>query len=112
MEDSMSVNVLSFDLRSSYNTDKCRQIDTTSSMAVSSLSSCKAGGVTIYRNINSFTDCNRVNIDLSEIYLGMKNEEAGDVCLVNVKVNGVFKFKTGCVYLHSGIALLFGHSRN
>ncbi|GFW75424.1 hypothetical protein TNCV_4426081 [Trichonephila clavipes] len=39
MEDSMPVNVPGFDLRSSYNTTKCRQIATTSSVVVASSSS-------------------------------------------------------------------------
>ncbi|GFU91499.1 uncharacterized protein TNCV_2542671 [Trichonephila clavipes] len=85
MEDSMPVNVPGFDLRSFYNTTKRRPIATASSVVVALLSSRKAGGVAIYRNINSFTDCNRVNIDISEIKLGMKDTKDGDVCLVNVK---------------------------
>ncbi|GFV96477.1 uncharacterized protein LOC103524116 [Trichonephila clavipes] len=58
MEDSVPVNVPVFDLRSSCNTAKGRQIATTSSVVVSSSSSSsrKAGGVSIYRNINNFTD--------------------------------------------------------
>ncbi|GFT10416.1 uncharacterized protein TNCV_3190971 [Trichonephila clavipes] len=75
MEDSMPVNVLGFDLRSSYNTSKLRQIATSSLVAVSS-SSRKAVGVAIYRNITSFTDCNRVNIYILEINLGMKDAKA------------------------------------
>ncbi|GFT95262.1 uncharacterized protein TNCV_3325801 [Trichonephila clavipes] len=68
MEDCMIMNVLGFDLRSSYNTARSRQIATTSSVAVlSSSSNRKAGGVTAYRNINSFTYCNRVNIDLGKL---------------------------------------------
>ncbi|GFX36569.1 hypothetical protein TNCV_2031501 [Trichonephila clavipes] len=96
-----------FDLRSSYNTAKRRQIATTSSVAVSSpSSSSKAGGVAIYRNIHSFTDCNRVTeIDISKNSLGMKDATAGDVCLVNIKVNGILKFILGCVYINSGTAL-------
>ncbi|GFV81741.1 helitron_like_N domain-containing protein [Trichonephila clavipes] len=93
MEDSLPVNVPGFDLRSSYNTTKRRQIATTSSVVVSS-SNRKAGGVTIYRNINNFTDCNRFNIDISEINLVMKDAEAGDVCLVN----DIFKFILGSVH--------------
>ncbi|GFY01159.1 hypothetical protein TNCV_5076261 [Trichonephila clavipes] len=85
MEDSMPENVPGFDLRSSYNTAKRRQIATISLVVVAS-SSRNAGGVTIYRNINSFTDFNRVNIDITEINLGMKDAKTGDVCLVNVKV--------------------------
>ncbi|GFV07719.1 uncharacterized protein TNCV_4942211 [Trichonephila clavipes] len=105
MEDSMPVNVPGFDMGSSYNTAKRRQIATSSSVAVSSSSSRKAGGVAIYRNINSVTDCNRVNIDISEISLGRKEAKAGDVCLVNEKVNVIFKFILGCVCIHSGTAL-------
>ncbi|GFX81928.1 uncharacterized protein TNCV_2571281 [Trichonephila clavipes] len=71
----MPVNVPGCDLRSYCNTSKRRQIATTSSVAVSS-SSRKAGGIAIYRNINSFTDCNTVNIDISEINLGMKDAKA------------------------------------
>ncbi|GFT35969.1 hypothetical protein TNCV_4342791 [Trichonephila clavipes] len=85
-------NVPGFDLRSSYNTTKCRQIANSSSVAVSS-SSRKAVGIAIYRNINMFTDCNRVNIEISGINL------------VNGKVNGIFKFILGCAYIHSGTAL-------
>ncbi|GFV12187.1 hypothetical protein TNCV_1536841 [Trichonephila clavipes] len=104
MEDPMSVNVPGFDQRSFYNTAKRRQIATTTSvMVASSSSSRKAGGVAIYRNINSFTDCNRVNIDISEINLGMKDAKAVDVCLVKVK--GIFKLILGCEYIHSGTAL-------
>uniref|UniRef100_T1IBU2 Uncharacterized protein n=1 Tax=Rhodnius prolixus TaxID=13249 RepID=T1IBU2_RHOPR len=59
----------------------------------------KAGGVTIYRNINSFTDCHRVNIDISEIYLEMKDAKAGDVCLVNEKGQWHLQIRTRvCVY--------------
>ncbi|GFT24230.1 uncharacterized protein TNCV_2064591 [Trichonephila clavipes] len=105
MEDSMPVNLPGFDLRSSYNTAKRRQIATTSSVVVASSSCRKADGVAIYRNINSFTDCNRVNIDSLEINLGMKDAKAGDVCLLNVKVNGIFKFIFGSVYIHSGTVL-------
>ncbi|GFW66554.1 helitron_like_N domain-containing protein [Trichonephila clavipes] len=83
MEDSLSVDVLDFDLRLYCNTGKRRQIATTSSIAVSLSSSHKAGGVAIYRHINSFTHCNRVNIDIPEINLGMKIAKAVDVCLVN-----------------------------
>ncbi|GFW76294.1 hypothetical protein TNCV_1580731 [Trichonephila clavipes] len=72
MVDSMPLNVPDFDLRSSYNTSKLRQIATLSS-------SRKAVGVTVYRNINSATNCNRVNIDISEINLGMK--DAKDVVM-------------------------------
>ncbi|GFW77842.1 hypothetical protein TNCV_3404151 [Trichonephila clavipes] len=105
MQGSMPVNVPRFDLRLSYNTAKRRQIETTSSWVVSSSSSCKAGGVTIYRNINGFTYCNRVNIDISEINLGMKDAKAGDAYLVNVKVNGIFEFILRCVDIHLGTAL-------
>ncbi|GFW09422.1 hypothetical protein TNCV_3995291 [Trichonephila clavipes] len=73
MEDSMPVNVPGFNLRSSYNTAKRRKIATTSSVVIASSSNRKAGGVTIYRNMNSFIDCNRVNIDILEINLGMKD---------------------------------------
>ncbi|GFR29805.1 hypothetical protein TNCT_367831 [Trichonephila clavata] len=76
----MPVNVLGFDLRSYCKTAKRRQMATTSSVAVSSSSSSrKASGVAIYRNINSFTDCNRVKIDISENYLGSKDEKAVDM---------------------------------
>ncbi|GFU16058.1 hypothetical protein TNCV_1300141 [Trichonephila clavipes] len=88
-------------------------------MVVSS-SSRKAVGVAIYRNSNSFTDCNRVNIDISEINLGMKGR--GDGCLVDVKINGNFKIILGCMYIYSGTALaeikffmlqsLLKHSKN
>ncbi|GFU14961.1 hypothetical protein TNCV_795341 [Trichonephila clavipes] len=105
MEDSMPVNVPVFDLRSSYNTAKRRQIVTTSLVAASSLSCRKAGGVAIYCNLHSFTHFNRVNIEFSEINLGMKDATAGDVCLVNVKVNGIFKFILECVYILSGAVL-------
>ncbi|GFX88104.1 hypothetical protein TNCV_159191 [Trichonephila clavipes] len=99
MEDSIPVNVPGFDLRSSYNTAKRRQIVTTSSVEVSS-SSRKAVGVAIYCNNYSFTDCNRVNIEISEINLEMTDAKAGDVCLVNVKANGIFKFISRvCVHL-------------
>ncbi|GFV98824.1 hypothetical protein TNCV_2913411 [Trichonephila clavipes] len=50
MEDSMPVNVPGFDLRSSYNTAKRRQIATTSSVAVSLSSSRKTSRIAIYRN--------------------------------------------------------------
>ncbi|GFT58708.1 hypothetical protein TNCV_1360721 [Trichonephila clavipes] len=73
MKDSTSVNAPGFDLKSSYNTSKRRQIATTSSVAVSSSSSRKANGVAMYRNIHSYTDCNRVNIGISEIILRMKD---------------------------------------
>ncbi|GFQ77620.1 uncharacterized protein TNCT_180991 [Trichonephila clavata] len=105
MEDSMPVNKPGFGLRSYCNTAKCRQIETTSSVAESSSSSHKADSVAMYRNINSFTDCNRVNNDISEINLRMKDAKTGDVCLVNVKVNGIFKFKLRRVYIHPGTAL-------
>lgn len=105
MEDFKPVQVPGFDLRSYRNTAKRRQIATTSSAAVSSSSSRIAGGVAIYRNINSFTDCNRVNIDISEMNLQIKDPKVGDVCLVNVTVNGIFKFILGCVYIHPGTAL-------
>ncbi|GFQ86732.1 uncharacterized protein TNCT_365501 [Trichonephila clavata] len=86
MEDSMPMNVPGFDLRSYCNTAKLKQIASTSSVAVSSLpSSRKADGVAIYRNINSFTDCNIVNTEISKINLGMKDAKAADVCLVNAK---------------------------
>uniref|UniRef100_T1HS85 Helically-extended SH3 domain-containing protein n=1 Tax=Rhodnius prolixus TaxID=13249 RepID=T1HS85_RHOPR len=63
----------------------------------------KAGGAVIYRNINSFTDYNRVNIDISEIYLEMKDAKAGDVCLVNEKGQWHLQIRTRvCVYIHSG----------
>ncbi|GFW45056.1 helitron_like_N domain-containing protein [Trichonephila clavipes] len=75
MEDSMPVNVPGFDLRSSNNNTKLRQIAASSSVAVSS-SSRKDVGVAIHRSINSFTDCNRVNLDISEINLGMKDPKA------------------------------------
>ncbi|GFR18137.1 hypothetical protein TNCT_631171 [Trichonephila clavata] len=84
MEDSMSVNVPSFDLRSYCNTSKRRK--TASSLAISTSSSRKACGVAIYRNINRFTDCNRVNIDISEIIWGTKDTKVGDICVGNVKV--------------------------
>ncbi|GFS83070.1 hypothetical protein TNCV_1286901 [Trichonephila clavipes] len=64
-----------FDLRSYCNTAKLRKITTSTSVPVAS-SSRKAVGVTIYRNINSFTDCNRVNIDVSEVNLEMKHAKA------------------------------------
>ncbi|GFY25053.1 uncharacterized protein TNCV_2692441 [Trichonephila clavipes] len=105
VEDSMPVSVLGFYLRSYCNTAKRRQIATTSSVEISSSSNHKAGGVAIYRNINSFTDCNRVNIDISENNLGMKDAKAGDVYLVNEKVNGIFKLILGCVYIHPGTVL-------
>ncbi|GFR14015.1 gamma-aminobutyric acid type B receptor subunit 1 [Trichonephila clavata] len=35
----------------------------------------------------------------------MKDAEAGDVCLINLKVNVIFKFILGCVYIHPGTAL-------
>ncbi|GFQ92703.1 hypothetical protein TNCT_10731 [Trichonephila clavata] len=35
----------------------------------------------------------------------MKDAKAGDACLEKVKVNGVFKFLLGCVYIHPGTAL-------
>ncbi|GFW70697.1 hypothetical protein TNCV_2922521 [Trichonephila clavipes] len=70
VEDSMSVNVPGFDLRSSYNIAKHRQIATTSSVVVASSSSRKASGVAIYRKINDLMDCNPVNIDVSKINLG------------------------------------------
>ncbi|GFQ81496.1 hypothetical protein TNCT_54611 [Trichonephila clavata] len=70
MEESMPVNGPAFDLRSYCNTAKRKQIATTSSVAVSSSSSRKADRVAIYRNTNSFTDCNRVSIDISEINWG------------------------------------------
>ena len=54
---------------------------------------------------NSFTDCNRVNIDISEMYLKMKYAKAGDVYLVHIKANGIFKFILGCVYIHPGTVL-------
>ncbi|GFQ82124.1 uncharacterized protein TNCT_445041 [Trichonephila clavata] len=76
----MPVNLPGFYLISYCNTTKRRQIETTSSMAVSSSSSCKADGVAIYRNINSFTDCSRINIGISKINLGMKDAKAGNVC--------------------------------
>ncbi|GFR25495.1 hypothetical protein TNCT_226971 [Trichonephila clavata] len=34
----------------------------------------------------------------------MKDAKVGDVCLVHVKVNGLFKFILGCVYIHLVIA--------
>ncbi|GFT22441.1 pro-Pol polyprotein [Trichonephila clavipes] len=76
MEDLMAANVPAFDTRSSYNTAKLRQIETTSSVEISSSSSSssrKAVGVAIYRNINSFTDCYRLNINILEINLGRKD---------------------------------------
>ncbi|GFR28018.1 hypothetical protein TNCT_93001 [Trichonephila clavata] len=88
MEDFMPVNVPGFDLIY-FNTAKRRQIATTSSVAVSSASSRKAGAVAIY-HINSFTDYKRVNSDISEINLGMKDAKAGDLCLlVVVRVNAI-----------------------
>ncbi|GFQ98188.1 uncharacterized protein TNCT_636031 [Trichonephila clavata] len=105
MENSMPVNKPGFGLRSYCNTAKCRQIKTTSSVAVSSSSSRKADSVAMYRNINSFTDCNRVNNDISEINLRMKDAKTCDVCLVNIKVNDILKFILGCVYIHPGTAL-------
>ena len=57
----------------------------TSSVAVSSSSNSKTGGVAIYRN--SFTDCNRVNIDISEIHLEVKDTKAGDIRRGNVEAS-------------------------
>ncbi|GFR05770.1 hypothetical protein TNCT_251431 [Trichonephila clavata] len=77
MEDSMPVNVPGFDPRSYCNTAKHRQIATTSSVTVSSPSSSrKTCGIAIYCNINTFADCNRVNTDISDINLGMKEVKA------------------------------------
>ncbi|GFW34636.1 uncharacterized protein TNCV_952641 [Trichonephila clavipes] len=75
MEDSMQVNVSGSDLRLYCNNAKRRQIETASLVAVSLSSRRNASGVAIYRNINSFTDCNRVNIYFSEINLGMKDAQ-------------------------------------
>ncbi|GFV64293.1 transposable element Tc3 transposase [Trichonephila clavipes] len=72
----MPANVPSFYLRSYCNTAKIRQIATTSSDVVTLSSSRKAGGIAIYRTINNFTVCNRVNIDISEINLGTKDARA------------------------------------
>ncbi|GFR10309.1 hypothetical protein TNCT_408931 [Trichonephila clavata] len=41
----------------------------------------------------------------AEINLGMKDVKAVDVCLVKVKVNGIFKFLLGCLCIHPGTAL-------
>ncbi|GFY20264.1 hypothetical protein TNCV_208961 [Trichonephila clavipes] len=76
----MEVNVPGFDMRSSYTTAKHRQVATTSLVVVSSSSSRNARGITIDRNINNFTDCNRVNVDISETNLRMKDARTSDVC--------------------------------
>ncbi|GFT66814.1 hypothetical protein TNCV_86991 [Trichonephila clavipes] len=81
----MSVNLSGFDLRSYCNIAKRRQIATTSSVAVSSLSICKAVGVTIYHSINGYTNYNRVNIDISKINLGMKDTKAVWGCLSSIR---------------------------
>ncbi|GFX29503.1 hypothetical protein TNCV_4775771 [Trichonephila clavipes] len=95
MEDSMAVNVPGFDLRSPLmillSADKLQLHHRWYIIIFKS----QSGGVTIYSNINSFTDCNRVNFDISNINLGMKDAKAGDVCLANVKVNGTFRFILG-----------------
>ncbi|GFU00235.1 hypothetical protein TNCV_801991 [Trichonephila clavipes] len=70
MEDSIQVNVSGFDLRSYCNTARRRQIATTSSVVVSTT------GPYI-----GFSDCNRVNIDILEINLGMKDAKAVWRCL-------------------------------
>ncbi|GFV30230.1 hypothetical protein TNCV_97061 [Trichonephila clavipes] len=89
MEDFMSVNVPGFDLISYCKTAKRRQIATTPSVAVSSSSS---QGVIIIINYN------RVNVDISKINLGLKDARGwDDACLVNVKVNGIFKFILNCM---------------
>ncbi|GFX22729.1 hypothetical protein TNCV_2994621 [Trichonephila clavipes] len=65
MEDSMPVNGPGFDLNSYCNTAKRKQIATTSLTVVSS--SRKGGGIAMHRNINSFADCSRVNIDIRKL---------------------------------------------
>ena len=78
MENFLSVNVLGFDLRSQRNTATKRQIATTSSVAMSLSSSHKADGVVLYRNLNS-SDCDRVDIDMSDIHYEIKDAKSGDV---------------------------------
>ncbi|GFS97369.1 uncharacterized protein TNCV_1825131 [Trichonephila clavipes] len=99
MEDSMPVNVPGFDLRSYCNTAKCRQIATTLLVAISSSSNRYSGGVAIYCNINSFTDCNRVNIDILEINLEMKDAKADDVCRADPRVSATLVLPPGELFI-------------
>ena len=77
----MPMNVPGFHLRSYCNNAKNIQIATTSSVAVSSSSSRKAGGVAIYCNINRFIDYSNEPLTVLELmaHLKMKYAKAGDI---------------------------------
>lgn len=64
----------------------------------------RAGGVAIFRNINSSTECEPVVIDWSN-YRRLIDNGIGDICMVKVLYNGVVRFILGSVYIHPYVSI-------
>jgi hypothetical protein len=66
----------------------------------SSLSKHPIGGATIYRNLYSFTDCQRIVTTGVSRKFKSRRTISWDICLADVTINGVSKFVLGAVYIH------------
>ncbi|KDR15160.1 hypothetical protein L798_09941 [Zootermopsis nevadensis] len=100
MDDAKPVQLCGFEMKACKNTviENRRNRPSTSSEPPANVSA--AGGVAIYRNVDSVSECKPIRtIDVSR-KLKIEESSVGDICPLDVAINDHTKFLLGVVYLH------------